>query len=41
MVSRVDGRLEKDGAARVAHVVACFVYYYTLSSLGAIDVPDH
>ena len=33
-------KLGKEGAARVAHVVAWFVYNSTLLNLGAVDVPS-
>lgn len=33
-------KLGKDGAARVGHVVAWFVYNCTLLNLGAVDVPS-
>ena len=36
----VEGKLGKDGAARVGHAVAWFVYNSTLLNLGAIDVPS-
>ena len=37
-----DGKLGKEGAARVAHVVAWFVYSCTLLNIGAVNVSsDH
>ena len=33
-------KLGKEGAARVAHVVAWFVYNCTLLNLGAVDAPS-
>ena len=37
----VEGDLGKNGAARLGHVVAWFVYDCTLLNSGAIDVPEH
>ena len=33
-------KLGKDGAARLGHVVAWFIYNSTLLNLGAVDVPS-
>ena len=34
-----ESKLGKDGAARLGHVVAWFIYNSTLLNLGAVDVP--
>ena len=35
-----ESKLGKDGAARLAHVIAWFMYNSTLLNLGALDVPS-
>ena len=35
-----ESKLGKDGAARLGHVVAWFMYNSTLLNLGAVDVPS-
>ena len=35
-----ESKLGKEGAARVGHIVAWFVYNCTLLNLGAVDVPS-
>lgn len=35
-----ESKLGKDGAARLGHVVAWFIYNSTLLYLGAVDVPS-
>ena len=35
-----ESKLEREGAARVGHVVAWFIYNSTLLNLGAVEVPS-
>ena len=37
---KAESKFGKDGAARLGHVVAWFIYNCTLLNLGAVDVPS-